>query len=76
MKTIVVLGAALVGLIGVSPVAQAVEFGSPDFSNFLSRPGLVSCDWTYDSYVRSCPTPDIPPKPPAAKPASAAKRKP
>lgn len=75
MKTIVVLGAALVGLIGVSPVAQAVEFGSPDFSNFLSRPGLVSCDWTYPSYWRSCPTPDVPPKPPSVKAAGPTKKK-
>jgi len=40
-----------------------VEFGRPDFSNGLSRPGLVSCDWSYESYFRACPTPQLPPKP-------------
>jgi hypothetical protein len=39
------------------------EFGRPDFSNGLSRPGLVSCDWSYESYYRACPTLQLPPKP-------------
>ena len=40
-----------------------VEFGRSDFSNGLSRPGLVTCDWSYESYFRACPTPQLPPKP-------------
>ena len=43
-----------------------VEFGRPDFSDGLSRPGLVTCDWSYESYFRACPTPQLPPKPPKA----------
>ena len=40
-----------------------VDFGTPDFPNYISRPGAVSCDWTYDNYFRACPTPVLPPKP-------------
>ena len=47
--------------------SAGVEFARPDFSNGLSRPGLVTCDWSYESYFRACPTPQLPPKP--AKPA-------
>ena len=75
MKTIVFLGAFSLVLAAATPPAMAVEFGSPDFSNFLSRPGLVSCDWTYPSYARACPTPDTPPKPPSTKTAAPTKQK-
>lgn len=40
--------------------AAAVEFGVPDFPNYISRPGLVTCDWRYDSNIRSCPEPAVP----------------
>jgi hypothetical protein len=33
-------------------LTQGVEFGCPDFSNGLSRPGLIRCDWSYESYFR------------------------
>jgi hypothetical protein len=61
---------ALFGL-GVASPAAAVEFGAPDYSNYMSRPGLVTCDWRYPSYWRACPYPDIPPKPPKSEPAAA-----
>jgi len=51
----------------ISP-ALAVEFGAPDYSNYMSRPGLVVCNWQYPSYWHACPTPDIPPKPAKAEP--------
>jgi hypothetical protein len=43
---------------------EGVEFGAPDFPNYLSRTGAVGCDWIYDNYFRACPTPVLPPKPP------------
>jgi hypothetical protein len=33
-----------------------LEFGAPDFANYLSPPGPVSCDWTTNAYFRACPT--------------------
>ena len=49
-----------------------VDMGVADFGNGLSRPGLVTCDWSYDSYIRSCPIPILPPKPASkTKPAEA-----
>ena len=62
--------AALIGAGAFAPAA-AVEFGAPDYSNYLSRPGLVTCDWQYPSYWHACPTPDIPPKPAKSEPAAA-----
>jgi hypothetical protein len=49
-------------LFAIVPAAAGVEFGAPDFPNYLSRPGLVSCDWQYESYFRACPEPQTPPK--------------
>jgi hypothetical protein len=67
MKRIWMLGAvAALSLSTVAAASAGVEFGRPDFSNGLSRPGLVSCNWNYESYFRACPTPQLPPKPPAA----------
>lgn len=64
MKLAWTLGAVAALSTATIGAAQAgVEFGRPDFSNGLSRPGLVSCDWSYESYFRACPTPQLPPKP-------------
>jgi len=52
-----------ISLSSVSVAFAGVEFGAPDFSNFLSRPGAVSCDSDYANYFTACPTPDLPPKP-------------
>jgi hypothetical protein len=64
------LAAGLALIAAVAP-AGAVEFGAPDYSNYLSRPGSVGCNWQYPSYWHACPTPDIPPKPAKSEPASA-----
>ena len=56
MKLAWMFGAAAALSIAAVGAAQAgVEFGRPDFSNGLSRPGLVTCDWSYESYFRACP---------------------
>ncbi len=55
--------AAALSMAAVGAAPAGVEFGRPDFTNGLSRPGLVSCDWSYESYFRACPTPQLPPKP-------------
>jgi hypothetical protein len=58
MKLGLMIGAivALSTLAAGEAVAE-VDFGAPDFPNYLSRPGAVSCDWIYDNYFRACPTP-------------------
>ena len=61
--------AAGLALVGAVAPACAVEFGAPDYSNYLSRPGEVGCNWQYPNYWHACPTPDIPPKPEKAEPA-------
>jgi hypothetical protein len=56
---------------GVSKFQGTFQFGRPDYSNYLSRPGIVTCNnFAYQNYFRACPTPHPPPKPaaPAAKP--------
>jgi len=68
--------ASAISLSSVSVAFAGVEFGAPDFSNFLSRPGAVSCDEDYPSYFRACPTPDLPPKPPKPPAAKATVDKP
>ncbi len=55
--------AAALTLFAVVPASAGVEFGAPDFPNYLSRIGVVSCDWQYESYFRACPEPRTPPKP-------------
>ena len=65
MKLALVIGSA-VGLTWLSAGAALaeVDFGTPDFPNYISRPAAVSCDWSYDNYFRACPTPVLPPKAP------------
>jgi hypothetical protein len=53
---------------GVSKFQGTFQFGRPDYSNYLSRPGTVTCNnFAYQNYFRACPTPHPPPKP-AAEP--------
>jgi hypothetical protein len=64
MKRAWMFGAiAALSIAAVGAAHAGVEFGRPDFSSGLSRPGLVTCDWSYESYFRACPTPQLPPKP-------------
>ena len=64
MKLAWMFGAvAALSMAAVGGAQAGVEFGRPDFSNGLSRPGLVSCDWSYESYFRACPTRQLSPKP-------------
>lgn len=63
MKLGFLLGAATVfTLSAIVPTSAGVEFGAPDFPNYLSRVGAVSCDWQYENYWRACPDPETPPK--------------
>ena len=64
MRLALVLGAAATLLVAtVGDSSAIVQFGRPDFSNYLSRSRTVTCDWQYENYFRACPTPHPPPKP-------------
>lgn len=63
MKLGFLLGAAAMFTLTAVPASAGVEFGAPDFPNYLSRIGAVSCDWQYESYWRACPDPQMPPRP-------------
>jgi hypothetical protein len=69
MKLGFLLGVAAIStLFAAVPASAGVEFGEPDFPNYMymARVGLVTCDWQYASYYRACPEPQMPPKPAAA----------
>jgi hypothetical protein len=67
MKAGLLIVAAATALASAADPAFAglagIQFGAPDYSNYLSRPGVVTCDWKYPNYFRACPTPQLPPKP-------------
>ena len=68
MKLGFLLGVAAISTLSVVvPASAGVEFGEPDFPNYMymARVGLVTCDWQYGSYYRACPEPQMPPKPAA-----------
>ncbi len=65
--------AAALSILTVAPAPagfqSTFQFGSPDYSNYLSRPGAVSCgNFAYQNYFRACPTTHPPPKPAAEVP--------
>ncbi len=65
MKFGLILGAAALLTVSSASAAFAyTDFGAPDFPNYMSRIGAVSCDWQYPNYFRACPNPETPPKPP------------
>jgi hypothetical protein len=58
MKFALMLGAAaIVSLSAMSAASAETEFGRPDFPNYMSRIGAVSCDWQYENYFRGCVPP-------------------
>ena len=61
-KMLSLLAGAAISIAVVPPAAAGVEFGAPNFSNYLTPPGPVSCDWPNEAYFRACPRPDKPPK--------------
>jgi hypothetical protein len=59
---------AAISLSAVATASAGVQFGAPDFPNYLSYPGAPSCDWTTSAYIHACPTPasiDVAPTPAA-----------
>lgn len=67
MKLISLITAvSALSIVGVSSAAAYVEFGEPDFPNYLSPPTVRgTCDWWTGAWMRACPVPTVAPIAPA-----------
>jgi hypothetical protein len=50
-----ILAAAALWLAGAPPASAYVEFGRPDFSNYLAPYGWGTCDWWTEAWLHACP---------------------
>jgi hypothetical protein len=68
---------SLIAAVSALPILAAtaanayVEFGEPDFPNYLSVPGTRgTCDWWTGAWMRACPVPTVAPVVVAPAPAA------
>ena len=47
--------AAALWLVGALGASAGVEFGKPDFPNYLSPPGYGTCDFWRSAWLHACP---------------------
>jgi hypothetical protein len=47
--------ASLLWLAAVPPASAHVEFGRPDYPNYLAPYGWGTCDWWTSAWLRACP---------------------
>jgi len=50
-----IAAASLLWLAAVPPASAYVEFGRPDYSNYLAPYGHGTCDWWTSAWLRACP---------------------
>ncbi len=50
-----ILAAAALWLAAAPPASAYVEFGRPDFSNYLAPYGHGTCDWWTSAWLHACP---------------------
>jgi hypothetical protein len=50
-----ILAAAALLLAATPPAAAHVEFGRPDYSNYLAPYGWGTCDWWTAAWLHACP---------------------
>ena len=50
-----IMAAAALWLATVPPASAYVEFGRPDYSNYLAPYGHGTCDWWTSAWLRACP---------------------
>jgi hypothetical protein len=48
---------AALSLSAVGTASAGVEFGKPDFPNYLAPHGPGTCDWWTEAWLHACPTP-------------------
>jgi hypothetical protein len=74
MRSASLIVAASALWLAAAPAAWAgVEFGEPDYPNYLTPPGRGTCDWWTSAWLRACP--GVLATPTAAAPVAAAKVK-
>jgi hypothetical protein len=47
--------ASLLWLAAAPPASAHVEFGRPDYSNYLAPYGWGTCDWWTEAWLHACP---------------------
>lgn len=72
---LLIAASAVLSVSAVATASAGVEWGQPDFPNYLSAPGNVFCDWTTTAYIRACPTPQEVPAEAAPAPTKAKHKK-
>jgi hypothetical protein len=56
MRSASLIAAALLLCLAAAPPASAyVEFGRPDYSNYLAPYGWGTCDWWTSAWLHACP---------------------
>lgn len=50
-----IMVAAALWLAAAPPASAYVEFGRPDYSNYLAPYGLGTCDWWTSAWLHACP---------------------
>jgi hypothetical protein len=50
-----IVGASLLWLAAAPPASAYVEFGRPDYSNYLAPYGWGTCDWWTAAWLHACP---------------------
>jgi hypothetical protein len=56
MRSASLIVAASALWLAAAPAAWAgVEFGAPDYSNYLTPPGWGTCDWWTSAWLHACP---------------------
>ncbi|HML13262.1 MAG TPA: hypothetical protein VK456_08155 [Xanthobacteraceae bacterium] len=50
-----ILAAAALWLAGAPPASAHVEFGRPDYSNYIAPYGWGTCDWWTSAWLHACP---------------------
>jgi hypothetical protein len=62
--------ASLLWVAAASPASAYVEFGRPDYYNYLAPYGWGTCDWWTSAWLHACPGVLAAPAAPAAAPAA------
>jgi hypothetical protein len=50
-----IAAASLLWLAATPPASAYVEFGRPDYPNYLAPYGLGTCDWWTSAWLHACP---------------------
>jgi hypothetical protein len=72
-RTLIIAAVSAISILGAGAASAGVEFGKPDFSNYLAPPGWGTCEWWTEAWLHACPGDlGVAAAPAAAEPAAAA----